>query len=365
MVRAIVGYSGFVGSNLLQFYKFDYFYNSKNFIDKCLEENNEQNITHIFMTDGDVTSGSSDIEVLKNKTCFYVSNIFIGFGTNHNAYMLNSLGSYSNNSYYFIDALEKSGMVYGEILHSILYKVFKNCIISIANGFIYDWKNNSWVISLEIGDIVSEVNKCFHLICDDPLHVLLKLTSENLFINEITSISLAYNIYTSSHSSYFTKYKFRQQTQQILHEVNVYNFKNKSKNIFEFEQLDKNTINESNNILKDKMNYLINEMTTYMDLLSPDNNTERKFIKLLCDDINICYLTLGQKNGHMFSCARQTSQGNQRIYNVSAPPSHIDNLDNHDSKLYELNLTSIQNDTPYMTQQALNLMTFVTNGRLI
>jgi hypothetical protein len=31
MTRAIVGYSGFVGSNLLQFYKFDFFYNSKNF----------------------------------------------------------------------------------------------------------------------------------------------------------------------------------------------------------------------------------------------------------------------------------------------------------------------------------------------
>jgi sugar phosphate isomerase/epimerase len=31
MSRAIVGYSGFVGSNLLQFYKFDYFYNSQNF----------------------------------------------------------------------------------------------------------------------------------------------------------------------------------------------------------------------------------------------------------------------------------------------------------------------------------------------
>lgn len=30
-MRAIVGYSGFVGSNLLQFYKFDSFYNSKNF----------------------------------------------------------------------------------------------------------------------------------------------------------------------------------------------------------------------------------------------------------------------------------------------------------------------------------------------
>lgn len=31
MSTAIVGYSGFVGSNLIQFYKFDHFYNSKNF----------------------------------------------------------------------------------------------------------------------------------------------------------------------------------------------------------------------------------------------------------------------------------------------------------------------------------------------
>tara|TARA_B110000483_G_scaffold104594_1_gene127620 strand:+ start:3580 stop:5172 length:1593 start_codon:yes stop_codon:yes gene_type:complete len=30
-MNALVGYTGFVGSNLLQFYKFDYFYNSKNF----------------------------------------------------------------------------------------------------------------------------------------------------------------------------------------------------------------------------------------------------------------------------------------------------------------------------------------------
>ena len=33
MKNAIVGYTGFVGSNLLQFYKFDEFYNSKNFTD--------------------------------------------------------------------------------------------------------------------------------------------------------------------------------------------------------------------------------------------------------------------------------------------------------------------------------------------
>jgi len=32
-MKSIVGYTGFVGSNLLQFYRFDSFYNSKNFKD--------------------------------------------------------------------------------------------------------------------------------------------------------------------------------------------------------------------------------------------------------------------------------------------------------------------------------------------
>jgi len=39
-MNAIVGYTGFVGSNLLQYYKFDYFYNSKNFSNaknKCFD----------------------------------------------------------------------------------------------------------------------------------------------------------------------------------------------------------------------------------------------------------------------------------------------------------------------------------------
>jgi len=31
--KALMGYTGFVGSNLLQFYKFDHFYNSRNFVD--------------------------------------------------------------------------------------------------------------------------------------------------------------------------------------------------------------------------------------------------------------------------------------------------------------------------------------------
>ena len=38
MANAIVGYTGFVGSNLLKFYKFDYFYNSSNFYEASNKE---------------------------------------------------------------------------------------------------------------------------------------------------------------------------------------------------------------------------------------------------------------------------------------------------------------------------------------
>ena len=39
---------------------------------------------------------------------------------------------------YFIDKLENSGYVYGEILHDIVYRLLKNIQINVENGFIYE-----------------------------------------------------------------------------------------------------------------------------------------------------------------------------------------------------------------------------------
>jgi hypothetical protein len=47
-------------------------------------------------------------------------------------------------------------------------------------------------------------------------------------------------------------------------------------------------------------------------------------IKNLCDDIVITYRTLGTQYGQMYSCSRQTSQGQERLYNVSDTPTSND-----------------------------------------
>jgi len=345
--------------------------NSCDFIDKCIVENSHHNITHIFMTDGDVTDGSSDITVLKSKVHKNVSNVFIGFGINHNAYMMNYLASDIQNSYFFIDVLEKSGLVYGEILHNIIYKILKNCEIYIRNGFIYDWKQNSWVNHLPIGEIVSEANKYFHLICEEPYTVECIFTNESFITSEICSLYIENRI-NIDNTFDFTKYKFRQQTLQILYDVNLYNF-NKQQKDFRFQdtielssEIQKSSKITCKNILKERMTIFMKSMKDYMDSL-PQDHTDLTFIKLLCDDIYICLMTLGTKNGDMFSCARQTSQGSQRIYSVKNIPTDSSFMiqhcissfhDEHDT--YKI---SDDADSPYLTLPAIKLMRSVTNGR--
>ena len=46
----------------------------------------------------------------------------IGFGSDHDSVLLEQLAGIYNEQYHFIDCLETCGMVYGEILHAIIYK---------------------------------------------------------------------------------------------------------------------------------------------------------------------------------------------------------------------------------------------------
>ena len=106
------------------------------------------NISHIFMTDGEVTSGNKyaeDLSLLVDRT---ITNAFIGFGVDHDSDLLGTIGSGEKTNYYFVDKLENSGLVYGEILHDIVYKFMTNVRLTIQNGLIYDFKKNIWVESI-------------------------------------------------------------------------------------------------------------------------------------------------------------------------------------------------------------------------
>lgn len=295
------------------------------YISQLKIDNPQHNISHIFMTDGDATIGSKDPTILRSLVDTNVENAFIGFGINHDALLLNHISSDKNNSYHFIDALEKAGLVYGEILHGILYKYLTDTEITIENGLVYDFVTNNWVNKLFIGNIVGEANKTYHIISNNPDNCNIILTCKNLDEEYSFQANELINAETKH-----TKYMYRQRTLELLFEVSQLqknkieeqkfvpsmSFKKKSNNSDE-SNLKLNLIKEEERELKQKLHLFFDEIKKYM----ADNNlNDDSFLKNLCDDIYISHRTLGTRYGNMYSTARQASQGTQRCYTVSHTP---------------------------------------------
>ena len=325
---------------------------SSNIINNLLNEFPTNNINHIFMTDGEANEGSKDIALLQSILNPRVTNTFIGFGIDHDASLLNAISSINKGAYHFIDKLDSAGLVYGEILHGILYKLITNSEIIIENGLVYDFKTNKWVNSLSIGDIASEANKIYNIISNVPnkCKVNIKGSVGDLVVLFPSSLN---------ETSDLTNQIYRQRTLQLLYEVN--DFCNRKRtyddshddNILYFEH--ENTFEHENNDLQIKLTNFIQEIKKYIT----DNNLEEdKFLKNLCDDIYVCYRTIGTRFGTMFCTARQTSQGTQRQYTASSITEDIYNS----PRIPVLNRQIIQHDmsnfddTPYLTPQATEVM---------
>lgn len=371
-------------------------------------------IVHIFMTDGDATSGERNPEKLRLLIDNNVTNSFIGFGTSHDYKLLDEISIGINSNYYFIDQLESSGLVYGEILHNALYTILKNVVINCENSLVYDYKTNSWKNQLSIGNIFGESNKIYHIVSDSPFESNVYITFSGL---EDSAFAIGHKIDDEIN---LDKYLFRQRTQQILYEVK--NFKNNIHRPFTYglsesedmesdkkysEELEEYTKNKKEYIMK--MKRFIEEIKQYMIEHNLEND---KFLKNLSDDIYICYKTFGTVYQNMFSTARQTSQGTQRQYTATSIPEDSfmdvtqplfrfnkmtliagqtnspmltramnrnnlycnDDDDSHDSDVTIQNKLSLQlpeeleynlsqfEDTPYITPAALKIMRSVSNG---
>jgi Mg-chelatase subunit ChlD len=327
--------------------------NSKEYISSYIKNITDSDIgsdvyvSNIFMTDGDATQGETLPNKLKEYVSPLVSNIFIGFGIEHNAYLLKELAFDSKNNYYFVDELEKAGLVYGEILHSIIYRVLENTTISVLNGLIYDWKKNNWVYKIEVGDLISETNKTYHVLSDKPSEFACTFQTTNCVTKKIfdfTIQNIIKNVDLIEDGLVdLTQYKYRQRTQQLLFEVNQHNFNkvnlgddhlrfNTSYYNYNFthetDETDETDDSDTTNSikLKEKMKCLLKEMQQFLEHVDQKmDNTQMaradpSFIKLLCDDLYICLKTFDTKHSAMFSCARQLSQGAQRAYSATCTP---------------------------------------------
>jgi len=287
------------------------------------EQFNNHNIINIFMTDGDATSGNVSHSYLANIVDRTITNAFIGFGIGHDAALLNNISNGENSSYYFVDKLENSGLVYGEILHGIVYKLLTNVKISVQNGLVYNFKNNTWIESISVGEIVSESNKIYHIASSNPNECVVCIEAKK--ISDSNNINITQ---TQTQTQELTNYIYRQRTLQHLYIVSDFlkrkNEKinnNNSDSIFKMRMFNYSTseplIYEEEKTIKDNLRNFIEEMKKYME---ENNLNDDKFMKNLCDDIYISYRTFGTKFATMYNNARQTSQGTQRCYNVSHTP---------------------------------------------
>jgi hypothetical protein len=328
-------------------------------------------INHIIMTDGEPTVGDKNpynLSKLVNKNIY---NSFVGFGYDHDANLLDIISSGEKNNYYFIDAIESAGLIYGEILHNLLYKLLYDFEITVENGLIYNYASNLWTNRLYIGDITGESNKIYHLLTQEQdekkcLQSCNVCVSFHLLQNKETLRILEKH----NDEKYFTKFNFRQKTMALLYDAK----QNQQK-----KYLPSNLDNEKNDkaqeqIIKKQMSDLLDEMMKYND--DNDNINESKFIKNLCDDIYITRKTFGSSYGMMYSCARQTSQGTQRGYTVNTTPiisesslsptrltrhnnnsgSDLAHLFIFDEESHGSYKVSNFEDAPYLSPTAMNVM---------
>ena len=282
-------------------------------------------IIHIELTDGDDTCGNS-LTILKENMCNDYKNIFIGFGKEHNSILLDTLANNNKNEYRFIDKIESAGLVYGEIIHNLMYLKYPEVEIKINNGKIYNWRTNEWVNNMFIGSLASGLIKTFHIQSDTPSivdGVLIdsRYNQENIndeftlhdtdvdmdmntdYKNIICDFTTLPNLLDEDSNIIMidhTKYMYRQRTQELLYESKMCYSKKWNK--------------DKKREFKKKLKSFFDNMKEYIQKMSFENDV---FWKVLLDDVYVAYKTIDSQYSYLYTNSRQTSQGMQQTYAVN------------------------------------------------
>jgi len=267
---------------------------------------------HIMLTDGEDNLNSlnkiNDVCYYFQKTHGYKS-IFVGFGIQHDSELLVSLTSdTSPNEYYFIDKLENSGFVYGEIIHNLLELQYESLKIQLLNGKIYNWKTNQWVSTLDVGELYTNKPRTFHIQSETPNIVVGSIYGTSVYstsktpqlLDEISSLP---NLMTLDSNAVLpvdlTPYLYRQKVQELLYQCMKHA---------------KHPPSNNSSALKSNLSEFFKAMKTYVKSIEETKNV---FWNVLLDDIFIVYKTLNTPYGFAFSYSRYISQGMERTYNVT------------------------------------------------
>lgn len=274
-----------------------------NHIQAKYESDSSRNIIHMFLTDGEITTGTNHMATLKSYMNPNCDNICIGYGQTHDSYILNQLAAIKNGQYRFIDALENAALVYGELIQNALYKLMYNVRIHCEYGLMYNYLENKWTSDIYLDSIACEQTKQIHVITSTPQHCRVCITGTTI----LTDTDESFLVLPSSTRDNHSKYILRQKTMELLYKAAHYTEDPTS--IYRFNRQDAKT--QLKHDLKTYHQHIIEYMKTH-------HLEDDAFLKTLADDLYICYRTIGTHLGQMFTTARQTSQGRQQTYTCSS-----------------------------------------------
>jgi hypothetical protein len=252
-------------------------------------------ITHIFLTDGCATTGCVDTAQLAPLVNPQASNLFIGYGTNHNPELLNTLGARPQAAYFFIDQIEKTGLVLGEIFHGIFYKRYTGVTLHGTNCVFYDFRTNTWVPTLHVDAWTSDTDKTYHFRSTGDA-AEIHITGRDVHTG-LEGALAAVPVATAPLTN-LQRYLFRQRTQEIMYQA----AHNRADPAIP---------------LKSGLTGLLAEIKAYM---TANALTQDPFYLSLCDDLVITLRTYGTQHGYMFAVGRINSNGYERTYNVCSLP---------------------------------------------
>jgi hypothetical protein len=194
--------------------------------------------------------------------------------------------------------------------------------------------------TINIGEIISESNKIYHIISSKPEDCFVSLSAKKNSEKDFQIIIKS----EKSISENFEKYIYRQRTLQHLYIVNEFLKRKSNLNNYLINDLNNDILlnelfdfnNKEEKIIQENLNKFIQEIKQYIKNNNIEDNIEdNKFMKNLCDDIYISIKTFSTIYATMYNNSRQISQGTQRCYTVNYLPEELyeNNFDNNIHKI--------------------------------
>ena len=187
-------------------------------------------IIHIFMSDGEVTSGIQNKQHIQSQVVIdhRVYNSFIGFGEDHDSELMKILASGSWSDYFYVKDFEQSSTVYAETIYNGLYQYIKNVKVTIddESARIYNFEKNTWGDSFTVDSIQSGSTKNFHITVSnyDPsinIKVEYDLSGKRYTNNSKLKKESIDKIDIEAY-----KYLWRQETLELLFDIENYHNNN-------------------------------------------------------------------------------------------------------------------------------------------